>query len=378
MGAIVVAPDKFKGSLTAVEASEAIVRGVRSVAPSCAVRVVPMADGGEGTVDAFLALPAWSPKASIVHGPLGEPIRAIFAFDGARAVVEMASASGLALVDATQRDVMRASTYGTGELVVAALDAGAREIVVAVGGSATNDGGAGMLAALGARMLDDDGRELAPGGAALARLARIDLSRLDPRLRDVTIAVAADVDHPLVGPRGASAVFGPQKGATPDNVRALDAALTRFADITAATLGYDRRDLSGAGAAGGLGFAFAAFVNARIAPGVELVAEMRELHGAMRGASLCFTGEGSIDAQTLGGKTVLGVAKIARVAGARVVAFGGRVTADAEASLAERGIIAVPIVDGPLALDRAFADASMLLERAACRVYRLLVASEPI
>ena len=335
-----------------------------------------MADGGEGTVDAFLALPTWRAMVRDVRGPLGDPVRAVFAFDGTRAIVEMASASGLALVDTARRDPMRASTYGTGQLVVAALDAGARDIVVALGGSATSDGGAGMLAALGARLLDDHDCELAPGGAELARLARIDLEHFDARLRDVTIAVAADVDHPLVGPRGASVVFGPQKGATPGDVRALDAALTRFADISAATLGFDRRDLAGAGAAGGLGFAFAAFANARIAPGVALVAEMRDLHGAMRGAAICFTGEGSIDAQTLGGKTVLGVASIARDAGARVVAFGGRVTADAEASLAERGIVAVPIADGPLAVERAFSDAPMLLERAARRIARLLLESE--
>ena len=332
-----------------------------------------MADGGEGTVDAFLALPAWRANDRVVRGPLGDPVRAVFAIDQTRAIIEMASASGLALIETRRRDALRASTYGTGELIVAALDAGARDIVVAVGGSATNDGGAGMLSALGARLLDEQDRVLEPGGAALARLARIDLEHLDARLRDTTISVAADVDHPLVGPRGASAIFGPQKGASPGDVRELDAALTRFADISAQTLGCDKRDLAGAGAAGGLAFAFAAFANARIAPGALLVAEMRDLHGAMRDACICFTGEGSIDAQTLGGKTVLGVASIARDAGVRVVAFGGRVTADAEASLAEAGIVAVPIVDGPLELERAFADASNLLERAARRIARLVL-----
>lgn len=333
-----------------------------------------MADGGEGTVDAFLALPTWRASERIVRGPLGDSVRAVFAIDRTRAVIEMASASGLELIDAARRDALRASTYGTGELVAAALDAGVRDIVVAVGGSATNDGGAGMLAALGARLLDDRDRELEPGGAALARLARIDLTHLDVRLRDATISVAADVDHPLVGPRGASAIFGPQKGASPDDVRTLDAALTRFADVSAQTLGFDKRDLAGAGAAGGLAFAFAAFADARIAPGALLVAEMRGLHAAMRDAEICFTGEGSIDEQTLGGKTVLGVAAIARDAGVRVVAFGGRVTAGAEASLAERGIVAVPIVDGPLDLARAFSDAPMLLERAARRVALLVLA----
>ncbi len=330
-----------------------------------------MADGGEGTVDAFLALPQWRRETRTVRGPMGEPVAASFAFDGERAVVEMAAASGLALVRSDARDPRRASTYGTGELVRAALDAGARHLVVAVGGSATNDGGAGLLAALGARFLDARGIALAPGGASLADLAEIDLSGLDARLRGVTIEVAADVDHPLIGPHGASAVFGPQKGASPSDVRALDAALARFADVTASVLGCDRRGEPGTGAAGGLAFGLAAFAGARIAPGVELVANLRGLHAALRGAELCFTGEGSIDEQTLGGKTVAGVGAIARAARVPCVAFGGRVVAAAEEALARHGIVVVPIADAPLSLEAALAGAAGLLERAAARALRL-------
>lgn len=368
---MVVAPDKFKGSLTAAEAASAIARGVRAVNAAFDVRLVPMADGGEGTIDAFLASPGWERVTHTVRGPLGDPVGASFAFDGLRAVVEMAAASGLALVPPHNVDPLRASTYGTGELVRAALAAGARHVVVAVGGSATNDGGAGLLAALGVRLLDSDGRELPPGGASLARLATIDLAGLDPRLHGATVEVAADVDHPLVGPRGASAVFGPQKGASAQDVLVLDAALVHYADVAARTLGVDRRSEPGAGAAGGLAFGLAAFANARIASGVSLVAELRDLRGALRGATRCFTGEGRIDEQTLGGKTVAGVAAISRDAGVPVVAFGGSVTAHAEAALAGRGVVAMPIADGPLDLTRALAEAAALLERAAARAMRL-------
>ena len=330
-----------------------------------------MADGGEGTVDAFLDLPSWRARTVHVRGPLGDPVLAMFAFDGVRAVVEMAAASGLALVPSERRDVRRASTFGTGEVLRAALDAGAREVVVAVGGSATNDGGAGLLAALGIRFLDATGAAVQPGGAALAQLARIDRSQVDPRLANVTIAVAADVDHPLTGERGASVVFGPQKGATVADVRDLDAALAHFADVAAATLGHDLRDRPGAGAAGGLAFGLAAFANARIVPGVRLVAELRGLHAALGDAALCFTGEGSIDAQTLGGKTVAGVAALAREAGVPCVAFGGRVEAAVEAALAALGTIVVPIADGPRALASALAGGAVLLERASARAFRL-------
>jgi glycerate kinase len=332
-----------------------------------------MADGGEGTVDAFVES-GWTRVACAVRGPHGHLVDATFAYSdaAATAVVEMAAASGLALVPAERRDPLRATTFGTGELIRAALDRGARRIVVAIGGSATNDGGAGMLAALGVALHDADGRELDPGGAALALLARVDPGGLDPRVRATRFEIAADVDNPLLGPHGATHVFGPQKGATPSDVGALEAALARFADHTAGALGTDVRDEQGTGAAGGLGFGLRAYLDATVRPGVDLVADLRGLREALRGAAWCFTGEGAIDGQTLAGKTVAGVGALAAAAGARTVAFAGRVDAAAERALAARGIIAIPISDGPLDLSAATARASELLQRAAERTARLL------
>jgi len=359
--------------LSAVAAAAAIARGIEAAAPGhFDVVQIPMADGGEGTVDAFLETGARRVSAT-VRGPLDAPVEAAFALDGTTAVVEMAAASGLALVFTAERDPLRATTYGTGELLRAALDAGASRIVVAVGGSATNDGGAGCLQALGVRLRDRDGHELAPGGGALRQLAEIDLADLDPRLAEVDLEVAADVDNPLCGPHGASAIFGPQKGASPDDVALLDAALSHFADVAAARLGADVRDEPGSGAAGGLAFGLRAFLGASIRPGVEVVGELRGLPEALDGADCCFTGEGSIDAQTLRGKTVAGVNAIARAAGVRyVIAFGGRVTSDAEAALAEQGVVTVPIADRPLSGADSMASAGHLLERAAARITRLL------
>jgi len=369
---IVVAPDKFKGSLTARAAAQAIARGLVSAWGAEADPVlVPMADGGEGTVDAFVDGGA----VRVVHrvaGPLGAPVDASLALQGDTAVVEMALASGLGLLAPGERNPLVTSTRGTGELIRAALDAGAGRVVVAIGGSATNDGGAGMLQALGARMLDAAGRELPPGGAALRALARIDLAALDERLHSVRIDVAADVDNPLCGERGASAGYAEQKGASADDVRQLDAALAHFADVAAETLGRDRRDTPGAGAAGGLGFGLLAFLGATLRPGVELVAELRGLGAALHGAALCVTGEGSIDAQTARGKTVAGVARIARTSGVPVVAFGGRVAREADEMLAAEGALVLPIVDGPMREDAAMRDAAVLLEAAARRLAQTL------
>jgi glycerate kinase len=335
-----------------------------------------MADGGEGTVDAFLETGARRISAT-VRGPLDAPVAAAFALDGETAIVEMAAASGLALLAPESRDATRASTFGTGELIRAALDAGARRIVVAVGGSATNDGGAGALAALGAVFRDASGRALEPGGLALAGLAAVDLSGLDPRLDGIDLEVAADVDNPLCGPHGASAVFGPQKGATAAQVAALDAALARLASVVTATLHVAHHDLPGSGAAGGLAYGLRAVLGARVRPGVEIVAELRGLSAALDGAALCYTGEGSIDVQTLRGKTVAGVGRLARAAGvALVAAFGGRVDAEAERALARDGIVALPICDRPLPQAEAFAEAAVLLERAAARATRLAVGAQ--
>ena len=270
---IVIAPDSFKESLSAPDVAEAIARGWRRVFPQAEVLLRPLADGGEGTVDAVLAATAGERRECRVEGPLGEPTLAHWGWlDDATAVIEMASASGLHLVPRDRRDATRSSSRGTGELIRAALDAGARKIILGLGGSATNDAGAGLLGALGVRFLAADGEELAPGGAALAGLHSLDLGGLDPRLVDVAVEVAADVDNPLCGPRGASAVFGPQKGASAEQVAQLDAALAHFAKVVAATLGEDFSRVPGVGAAGGLGFAARAFLRARFRPGIELVA----------------------------------------------------------------------------------------------------------
>ena len=371
----VVAPDKFKGSLSAVEAAAAIERGIRAGAPTLAdVRVIPMADGGEGTVDAFLAGGARR-MTRTVRGPLGDPVEASFALMDATAIVEMAAASGLGLVPRPRRDLLRATTYGTGELVRAALDARARHIVVAIGGSGTNDGGAGFLQALGVRLLDASGRMLGPGGGALARLERIDLHDVDPRLRGARIDLAVDVDNPLCGPNGASAIFGPQKGASADDVRVLDEALAHYAEVAARTLGIDHRNDPGAGAAGGLGFALIAFAHATPRPGVEVVAQLRNLGPALDGADAVFTGEGSIDAQTLAGKTVAGVARLARAAGVgTIVAFGGRVEAGAAEALAKAGVESVAIAGPKMTEDEAMRGAATLLESAAESSARRLAA----
>jgi glycerate kinase len=376
---ILVAPDKFKGSLSANEASLALEHGALRAGDALGIGLtverLPMADGGEGTLDAFVE-GGWERVALEVHGPLGHPVPASFARSGETALVEMAAASGLGLVPRAARAPLRTTTYGTGELVRAALDAGARRIILALGGSATNDGGAGMLQALGMRFLDTAERELEPGGAALARLARIDAGGLDPRTRTVRFEVASDVDNPLLGPRGASAVFGPQKGAGAADVTLLDAALAQFAGVVAATCGVDRRAEPGTGAAGGLGFALRAFFDAPIRPGFELVAEVQGLDAALARADWCLTGEGSIDAQTASGKTVFGIARRAYAAGVPSIAFGGRVTADAETALAALGTTCMPIADAPLRLETALRRAAGLLGRAAERALRLALAPE--
>jgi glycerate kinase len=305
--------------------------------------------------------------AKMVRGPLGQPVAASFAIDDTAAIVEMSSASGLLLVANERRDPLRATTFGTGELIRAALDAGAQRILIGIGGSATNDAGAGMLQALGARLLNAAGEDIDPGGAHLGELATIDLAGLDARLKTVAIDVAADVDNPLCGPDGASAVFGPQKGATPGDVRNLDDALAHFADVAAVALGVDHRNESGAGAAGGLGFALRAFLHARLRPGVEIVAELRGLSDALVGATAACTGEGSIDRQTLAGKTVAGVARLAHAAGVTtIVAFGGRVDDAAAAALRDRyGVTTIALAEEGYTLERAMSEAARLLERAA-------------
>jgi glycerate kinase len=326
-----------------------------------------MADGGEGTLDALVSATGGEIRALDVLGPLGKPVRARFGLlgDGRTAVLEMASASGLALVPTDQRDPSRTTTWGTGELLLAAAAAGARRIILGIGGSATNDGGAGLAQALGFRLLDGDGQPIGLGGGSLAHLARIDADGRDQRLAGLEVAVACDVDNPLCGPRGASAVYGPQKGATPEMIARLDENLRHFAHVIARDLGRDILELPGAGAAGGLGGGLVAFADGRLEPGVSLVIQTVGLADRLRGADLCLTGEGAVDASSAFGKTAVGVARLARSFGCPVLALAGTLETGYEAVL-DQGIDAVfSICPGPITLEDAVARAGPLLERAA-------------
>ncbi|HEY1389836.1 MAG TPA: glycerate kinase [Ktedonobacterales bacterium] len=373
---IVVAPQSLKGSLDAPYVGEAIAAGIRRVWPDAAIRVVPVADGGEGTVRALVAATGGTLHHATVTGPLGEPVDAEYGMLGSNragtAVIEMAAASGLPLVPPEKRDPRVATTRGTGELMRAALDAGARRLLIGIGGSATNDGGAGMAQALGARLLDAQGSELPAGGAALAHLAHIDTSGLDPRLKDIEIQVASDVTNPLCGPEGASAVYGPQKGATPEIVTELDAALAHYGELLKRDLGADVANTPGAGAAGGLGAGLLAFAHAQLVPGAQLVLETLDFAHILQGASLVFTAEGQLDSQTAYGKAVGAVATAARKAGAHVVALAGSITAD-DAVLEKLGIdAALSITSGPMSLQESMANTARLLSDAAARATKLI------
>jgi len=331
---IVIAPDSFKESLSALEAAREIEAGLREIFPHAEYVKVPVADGGEGTVEAMIAATQGRRVSLSATGPLGAPVTSFYGLTGGAApiaVIEMAAASGLELVAPHQRDPLVTTSRGTGDLIRAALDAGARHFILGVGGSATNDGGAGMLQALGAGLLDADGAQIAAGGAALAGLARIDLSGFDPRIVDSVFEVACDVSNPLVGPRGASAVFGPQKGATPDVVAQLDANLRHYASIIARDTGQVVAEIPGAGAGGGIAAAMLVFLKGRLRPGSEIVADAVGLDAALQDADLVFTGEGRIDSQTVNGKTPVGVARVAQRHGKPVIAIGGCLAPDAAA-----------------------------------------------
>ncbi|MFF2349630.1 glycerate kinase [Kitasatospora sp. NPDC058115] len=323
-GHVVVAPDKFKGTLEAAEAAARIAAGIRRAAPGADVRELPVADGGEGTLAAALAA-GFTRVPVEVSGPTGLPVDAAFAVRGDTAVVELAQAAGLARLPGGRPAPLAAGSAGVGGLIVRALDEGARRIVLGLGGSACTDGGAGLLQALGVSLLDAGGSELPPGGAALRRLARLDPGPSVRVLAGVEVVVACDVDNPLLGPRGAAAVYGPQKGASAEDVAVLEEGLTRFADVVAATVGRDVRDAPGAGAAGGVGFAALALLGATMRPGIELLLDLLDFGAAVRGARLVVTGEGCLDAQTLHGKAPAGVAAAAARAGVPVAAVAGRV-----------------------------------------------------
>lgn len=360
--------------MSSAAAAAAMERGIRTVFADADCITVPMADGGEGTVDALVAARGGEHVETTVHDPLGRAIQARYGLVRCEnlAIIEIAAAAGLDLIATTSRDPRRTSTFGVGELISDALNRGARRFIVGLGGSATNDGGAGMLQALGTHLLDAQGDELPPGGMALARLDRIDLATFDQRLATSNFEIASDVTNPLLGPNGASAIFGPQKGADDAAVAELDSALTIWASVVASTTGRDVARIPGSGAAGGLGAAFLAFFNSEIRRGVEVVMAATHFADQIVGADYVFTGEGSIDSQTASGKTLLGVAEVARQLGVPVLAFAGRIGEDT-GTLFSLGLGAlVPIIQGASDLPRALADGPTNLERAAATACRLL------
>ena len=370
---IVIAPDSFKECASALDVAQAIARGWRRVFPDADVALAPMADGGEGTVEALVAATGGSKIEVTATGPMGDAVTAAYGIlgDGRTAVIEMAAASGLPLAPVRARDPRVATTRGTGDLMRDALDRGMRRIILGIGGSATNDGGAGMAQALGFSLLDAAGAELPPGGAALARLRRIDAANKHPGLEGTEILVACDVDNPLCGPRGASRVYGPQKGASKTAVMELDEALRHFAAVVKQSLGADLLDLPGAGAAGGLGAGLVAFAGARLCRGVDLVAEACGLRERVAGADLVITGEGRLDAQTAHGKTPAGVARIAKEAGVPVVAVAGTL-GEGYAALYEIGIDAMfSICPGPIEVAEAMGRAEEFIENTAEALARL-------
>ncbi|MBX8517925.1 glycerate kinase [Pseudomonas cichorii] len=360
---IVIAPDSFKDSLSAQAVATAIASGLADVWPTAELIECPMADGGEGTIEAVLAACNGQLMSAEVRGPLQSPVQAHWGWlpHSRTAIIEMAMASGLQLLTLEQRNACITTTYGTGQLIAEALDAGAQRVILAIGGSATNDAGTGMLSALGARFLDGNDQPLVPGGLALTQLARVDLSGFDPRLSDVRFEIAADVDNPLCGPNGASHIFGPQKGASPEQVLALDAALGHFAGLSVQAVGQDLRDSPGSGAAGGMGFAAKAYLKASFRAGVEVVADLTGLEQALVGADLVITGEGRFDAQTLRGKTPFGVARVAARHQVPVIVLAGTLGEGYE-RLYEHGISAAfALASGPMTLDEACRNAASLL-----------------
>ena len=371
---IVIAPDSYKESLSALEVATQIELGFKEVFPDAQYVKVPMADGGEGTVQAMIEATHGRRVEVEVTAPLGERIPSFYALtgDGHTAMIEMAAASGLALVPAGQRNPLITTSYGTGELIAAALDAGARHLIVGIGGSATNDGGAGMLQALGVKLLDVQGQPIGRGGAPLAQLARIDASGLDARLAACTIEVACDVDNPLTGERGASAIFGPQKGATPAMVQTLDANLQHFAQLIERDVGIEVEHIAGAGAAGGMGAAMLAFLKGQLRPGCEIIAKAVGLEAAVQDADLVITGEGRIDQQTIFGKTPFGVATVARKHGKPVIGIAGSLGTNAHV-VHDHGIDAIfSVLSRTCNIEDAMAEAAFNVRSAARNVAAML------
>jgi glycerate kinase len=371
---ILIAPQSLKGSLSAAEAGQAIAQGVQAVYPQAEIDIVPVADGGEGTVQALVDATGGTIVQQVVTGPLGTPVFAFFGLlgDGRTAAIEMAACAGLPLVPPEQRNPRITTTYGVGELILAALAYGSRHFIIGIGGSATNDGGAGMAQAMGAALLTNEGTEIARGGAALATLAHISTLNMDTRLQECTIEVACDVTNPLCGPSGASAVYGPQKGATPEMVAELDNALDHYAQLIEKDLGLSVRDIPGAGAAGGMGAGLIAFTHATLRPGAQIVLEAVHLEERVRMADLVITAEGQIDAQTAYGKSVGSVASVAKRYGLPVLALAGSLGDHYQVvyELGVDAVVALPI--GPMTLAYAMENAARLTSDAAERACKLL------
>ena len=370
---VLLCPDSFKDALSAQDAAAAMARGVKRAIPSAQVRACPLADGGEGSLDALIAATGAERRQLDVHDALGRPRKATWGWlsDQRTAFIELAEASGLQHLTADERNALHTSTFGVGELLLAALDQGAEKALLLLGGSATNDGGAGMLQALGARFLDQNDKPLPPGGAALSQLTRLTLDGLDPRLAGLALEAAVDVDNPLLGVRGATAVFGPQKGASPEEVEQLDRALGHFADISAQVLGEDCRTLPGAGAAGGMGFAAKAFLNATLKPGIEMIMQQADMATLLANADLVITGEGRLDGQSLAGKTPIGVSRAAKRLNKPVIVLAGSLGDGWQACFDEGVTAAFALADGPMTLADALPRTAELLEARCENLLRL-------
>ena len=361
---IVVAPDSFKGSLTAVEVADAIGQGVREIFPEAKIIKIPMADGGDGTVQCLVNATGGEILKEKVVGPLGDEVWASYGILGDKktAVIEMAEASGLTLVPEDKRNPLITTTYGTGQLIKAALDQGCRKMIIGIGGSATNDGGAGMVQALGVKLLDREGKEIGFGGGELKKINRINISNLDNRLSETEVLIASDVSNPLCGPKGAARIYGPQKGATPEIIEELDKSLAHFAEIIKRDLNKDVKDMPGAGAAGGLGAGLMAFLDAELKPGIEIMIEIVKLEQAIKDADLVITGEGKIDSQTIYGKAPIGVAKIAKKYNIPVIAVAAIVGDDADI-VHKYGInTLISVTEKPMRLDESLPNKVLLIK----------------
>ncbi|MCG7591075.1 MULTISPECIES: glycerate kinase [unclassified Halomonas] len=373
---VLLCPDSFKDALSADEAAKAMAKGIKRAAPSAITQLCPLADGGEGSLDALIATTRAERRTLTVKDALGRPRQAAWGWldEQRTAFIELAEASGLQHLTRDERNALHTTTYGVGELFRAALEAGATHALLLLGGSATNDAGAGMLQALGATLLDAQGQPLPRGGAALQQLATLDLSTLDPRLADLHVEAAVDVDNPLLGEHGASAVFGPQKGATEGDVAILDRALGHFADLTAKALGRDERELPGAGAAGGMGFAARCFLNATLTPGIEMIMQQANVARLMNEADVVITGEGRLDGQSLAGKTPIGVARVAKRLGKPVVVLAGSLGDGWQACTDEGVTAAFALADGLMTLEQALPRTAELLADRCESIARLWLA----